>query len=189
MKRALALVLLAGIGCECSGNGPLAKAPPAVTSAAPEGPCVRPLSETPAPVAPPAAQCPADPTGNLDLGTIEVVFTDTPGKPRVLAEHALSEQAKERGLMYRTEMPDDAGMLFTWADERPRRFWMRNTCLALDMLFLDSNGTIVSILEQVPTLNTAPRPSGCPARHVLEVNAGWARAHGVRPGQRVQIGS
>lgn len=107
----------------------------------------------------------------------------------MLAEHALTEQAKERGLMYRTEMPEDGGMLFTWDDERPRRFWMRNTCLPLDMLFIDAKGTIVSILEQVPTLNTLPRPSGCPARHVLEVNAGWARSHGVRPGQKVQIGS
>jgi uncharacterized membrane protein (UPF0127 family) len=127
--------------------------------------------------------------GNLDLGTIEIVFAETPGRPRVLAEHALTEQAKERGLMYRTELPEDGGMLFTWDDERPRRFWMRNTCLPLDMLFIDAKGTIVSILEQVPTLNTLPRPSGCPARHVLEVNAGWARSHGVRAGQKVQIGS
>jgi uncharacterized protein len=137
----------------------------------------------------PASQCPADPEGNLDLGTIEVIFTEIDGHPRILAEHALAEKAKERGLMYRTELPDDAGMLFTWDDERPRNFWMRNTCLPLDMLFIDGRGVIVSIQEQVPTLNTVARPSGCPARHVLEVNAGWAREHGVRPGQKVQIGS
>ncbi len=90
--------------------------------------------------------------------------------------------------MYRTEMPEDVGMLFSWDDQSQRSFWMKNTCLPLDMMFIDADGVIVSILEQVPTLNTQPRRSGCPARHVLEVNAGWTRRHGVRPGQRVKLG-
>jgi uncharacterized membrane protein (UPF0127 family) len=134
-----------------------------------------------------AEQCPADPTGNLALPTVWVVFPDTPGSPRVLAEHANSDAARERGLMYRTEMPPDGGMLFSWSNSRPRSFWMKNTCLPLDMLFIDANGVIVSVQEQVPTLNLAPRSSGCPAQRVLEVHAGWTRAHGVSPGQTVRI--
>jgi uncharacterized protein len=183
-----ACALWLAVGCERSGASAAASSTSSSAVLQP-GQCVKPWSDVAAPVASRPAACPADPEGNLDLGTIEITFSDATGRPSIVAEHALTEKAKERGLMYRTEMPDGAGMLFTWDDDKPRRFWMRNTCLPLDMLFIDSKGTIVSILEQVPTLNTAPRPSGCPARHVLEVNAGWAREHGVRPGQKVQIGS
>ncbi len=118
---------------------------------------------------------------------VQVTFADASDGPRVVAEHAVTESARQRGLMYRKEMPEDEGMLFSWPVTRPLSFWMKNTCLPLDMLFIDADGFIVNILEQVPTLNTLPRRSGCPARHVLEVNAGWARRHGVRPGQRVEI--
>ena len=78
-------------------------------------------------------------------------------------------------------------LFFSWNEEEPRSFWMLNTCIPLDMLFIAGDGTIVGILEQVPTLNTAPRGVPCGARHVLEVNAGWTRQHGVLPGQKVAI--
>jgi uncharacterized membrane protein (UPF0127 family) len=78
-------------------------------------------------------------------------------------------------------------MLFTWSDERPRSFWMKNTCLSLDMLFIDQEGFIVGILEQVPTLNEVSRRIACPASRVLEVNAGFCRRHGVEPGQRIRV--
>jgi uncharacterized membrane protein (UPF0127 family) len=84
-------------------------------------------------------------------------------------------------------MPDDAGMLFSWDDEQVRSFWMHNTCIPLDMLFIDADANIVGILEQVPTLNERSRMVPCPAAHVLELNAGWARAHGIEPGQRVKL--
>ena len=92
-------------------------------------------------------------------------------------------------LMYRTQLDADAGMLFSWDREQPRSFWMLNTCIPLDMLFIAADGTIVGILEQVPTMNTAPRGVPCAAQHVLEVNAGWTRQHGVVPGQKVSIES
>jgi uncharacterized protein len=89
--------------------------------------------------------------------------------------------------MFRTKLDADAGMLFSWNKEQPRSFWMLNTCIPLDMLFIAADGTIVGILEQVPTLNTQPRGVPCAAAHVLEVNAGWTRLHGVAPGQKVDI--
>lgn len=89
--------------------------------------------------------------------------------------------------MYRTSMDGDHGMLFSWDAEAPRSFWMQNTCIPLDMLFIAADGTIAGILEQVPTLNTRPREVPCPVRHVLELNAGWARLHGVAPGQHVDF--
>jgi uncharacterized membrane protein (UPF0127 family) len=140
-----------------------------------------------APVASPARECPDDPQGRFDLQTVEVTFVDAPGQPRVLAEHAQRHDQRSRGLMYRTEMPEDGGMLFSWDRDAPRSFWMKNTCLPLDMLFIDGSGFIVDVLEQVPTLNLSSRRGGCPAQRVLEVHAGWTRAHGIVPGQRVEI--
>jgi uncharacterized membrane protein (UPF0127 family) len=116
-----------------------------------------------------------------------VRFVDAPSKPQVSIERALDDEARALGLMFRSSMPKDSGMLFSWDEDDVRSFWMQNTCIPLDMLFIAADGTIVGILEQVPTLNTAPRSVPCPSRHVLELNAGWAREHGVAPGQRVQI--
>lgn len=89
--------------------------------------------------------------------------------------------------MYATALGENAGMLFSWPDEAIRSFWMHNTCIPLDMLFIAADGTISGILEQVPPMNDEPRSIRCPTQHVLEVNAGWARRHGVEPGQRVVI--
>jgi uncharacterized membrane protein (UPF0127 family) len=167
-----------------SAASPMADAENGAASA---GRCVSPRTEPPPPVASPAARCPADPTGPLELRVGAVQFTDAPSAPRVVVELALDDAARTRGLMYRTRLDADAGMLFSWDREQPRSFWMLNTCIPLDMLFIAADGTIVGILEQVPTLNTAPRGVPCAAQHVLEVNAGWARQHGVVPGQKVAI--
>lgn len=154
---------------------------------APNARCVTPRA-TPAPaVAAPAAQCPADPAAPPVLSTGQVRFVDAPSAPRVSVELALNDAERARGLMYRTRLGADAGMLFSWNEEEPRSFWMLNTCIPLDMLFIAADGTIVGILEQVPTLNTLPRGVPCPAAHVLEVNAGWTRQHGIEPGQRVEF--
>ncbi len=149
--------------------------------------CVAPWPDASPPPAPPAADCPADPDGNLDLALAYVTFVDAPGKPRIGVEHAEDTPARQRGLMYRTHMNDDEGMLFTFPGESIRSFWMKNTCIPLDMIFIDKNGYIVGILEQVPTLNLQSRRVPCPAHRVLEVNAGWTREHGVKPGQRLLI--
>lgn len=152
-----------------------------------DAPCVVPLPDPPAPKVANASQCPKDPVGNYALAHGKVTFVETPGKPEVDVELARKPEHRERGLMYRTSMGSDAGMLFSWDDESPRTFWMKNTCLALDMLFLSRDGVIVGVVEQVPTLNEESRGVPCKAAHVLEVNAGWVRSHGVKPGQRVQI--
>jgi len=164
-------------------------APPPTTASPPPKPkprCVAPMGE-PRPQADKASICPADPTGNLDLPKGHVTFVDAPGKPRVEVELARTPDSRERGLMYRTGMPDDGGMLFSWNDERVRTFWMHNTCIPLDMLFIDAEGAIAGVQEQVPVLNDDTRSVPCPAAHVLELNAGWVRSHGVAPGQRVKI--
>ena len=92
-----------------------------------------------------------------------------------------------RGLMYRRSLSDQQGMIFLFERRQDHRFWMRNTCLSLDMLYIDDDGLIVGIQENVPTLNDHTYSVGCPSRYVLEVPAGWARRTGVRPGQFVQF--
>jgi len=114
---------------------------------------------------------------------------ETPqGTVPLRAELANTSAETERGLMFRTKMPDERGMLFDLgAPHRENTFWMRNTCIPLDLLFIDDDGVIVGILENVPTLNDAPRTVGCPSSWVLETNAGWSRRHGVRAGQKMKL--
>ncbi|MBN2195480.1 MAG: DUF192 domain-containing protein [Polyangiaceae bacterium] len=151
-------------------------------------PCQAPWPEVPPPAAKPAPTCPPDPLASPPtLPRGRVVFLDALGTPAVSVELARTGEHRQRGLMYRTRLGHDEGMLFSWQDARPRSFWMRNTCVPLDMLFIGSDGTIAGIVEQVPTLNDEPRGVPCPAQHVLELNAGYSRAAGIHPGQRIQI--
>lgn len=116
-----------------------------------------------------------------------MVFADAEGQPSVEVELARTDAERSRGLMYRTTLPPESGMLFAWTTEEHRAFWMRNTCIPLDMLFIDRQKRIVGIVEQVPVLNERSRSVPCPASFVLEVNAGYCRAHGIFPGQRIDV--
>jgi uncharacterized protein len=149
--------------------------------------CTIPLAEHPPPPAPPATACPEPGRALPVLEEGLVRFPQGNGAPEVLVELANTTQARSIGLMFRRKLEEDRGMLFTFDGEQPRSFWMKNTCLPLDMIFIDRRGYVVSILEQVPPMNLLSRPSRCPAHRVLEVSAGWSRRHGVRPGQRVEV--
>lgn len=131
--------------------------------------------------------CPPDLDGRPTMPEGRVEFVDAPGTPELRVEHAVTDDHRAHGLMFRPTLSDDEGMLFSWSREERRGFWMKNTCLALDMLFLNAEGRILGVLEQVPPMNQATRTIPCPAAHVLEVRAGWTREHGVEPGQLVHI--
>ncbi len=168
--------------------------PPGRTAQAVEAPdpssderCVVPTPAQSPPVAHPAAKCPPDPGGPGELPHGYVTFVDAPGRPRAGVELADDDATRERGLMYRTHMPEDQGMLFSWNKQEVRTFWMRNTCIPLDMLFIAADGTIAGVLEQVPTLNDDSRTVACPVAHVLEMNAGYARSHSIKAGQKVKM--
>ena len=109
---------------------------------------------------------------------------------RISVEVADTEAAREHGLMERTQMAKDDGMLFVFDDEAPRSFWMKNTRIALDMLFFDGERRLLSVQHDVQPCTADPCPgysSGAPARYVLELNAGQARALGVAPGDELTI--
>lgn len=114
-------------------------------------------------------------------------FPGAAGSPTVVVEVARTRDEVERGLMYRTGLAAEQGMIFVWDEERIRRFWMKNTCVPLDMLFIAMDGTVAGVLEEVPVLNEESRSIPCAVSFVLEVNAGWARDHGVTPGMKAAI--
>ena len=116
-----------------------------------------------------------------------VTFPEATSAPRLTVELALNTEHRSHGLMFRPTLEDDQGMLFSWNDVRRRSFWMKNTCLALDMLFIADDLTIAGVIEQIPPMNERPRGVACPAAHVLEVPAGWVRKYGVAPGQKITI--
>lgn len=116
-----------------------------------------------------------------------VAFPEAAGGPAIEAELVTTEKEIQRGLMYRRTMPENHGMLFRLAERRDHTFWMHNTCMPLDMLFVDDDGMIVGIVEGATPLTDATRSVGCPSSWVLETNAGWTRRHGVRAGQKMGL--
>ena len=167
---------------------PTTTAAPAREDALPaslSGRCVHPTpAALPSPVgAGPNPACPPDPDAprKVPLSTARVTFAEV-GGVAVEAEVVRTPQDNERGLMYRQSMPEDRGMLFDLGDREDHKFWMHNTCIPLDMLFIDFDGLVVGIVENAPTLDDGTRSVGCASRFVLEVNAGWARRHGVKAG-------
>ena len=109
---------------------------------------------------------------------------------RYWIEIAEDDASRAQGLMGRTEMPVDHGMLFVFPDDAPRAFWMKNTKIPLDMLFFDAERRLVSVQRDVPPCIADPcrgYSSGAPARYVLELNAGQASKLGVHPGDELTI--
>lgn len=162
-----------------------ASSAPAQAVTPPSERCLVPTPQSPPPPASPAAQCPTAPGPPPEMQRGALRFVEATDAPRLTLELARTDPQRNHGLMYRTTLPEDHGMLFSWSDEQRRTFWMKNTCLPLDMLFIARDGTIAGILENVPVMNELPRTVACPAAHVLEVNAGFCRRHGVRAGMRV----
>lgn len=103
------------------------------------------------------------------------------------ADVADTPETQQTGLMYVYQMPQDKGMLFVFDGDQIRSFWMQNTYIQLDMLFINSAGVIVDINEQAQPLSTTTYSSRAPARYVLEVNGGWCAANGVKVGDTVLI--
>ncbi|MBW6420105.1 DUF192 domain-containing protein [Rhizobium sp. XQZ8] len=107
-------------------------------------------------------------------------------------ELALTDAQREHGLMYRKEMAPDHGMLFDFGMARPVSMWMENTILPLDMLFIQGDGTISHIGENAVPFSRDVIDSHGPVKFVLEINAGRAKALGIKTGDKVvskRIGS
>ena len=101
---------------------------------------------------------------------------------RVKVELARTEGERAHGLMFRRSLDAGAGMLFLFPEPDKLKFWMRNTYIPLDMIFLGEDHHVVYVEENAEPLTETPRGPEAPSQFVLEVPGGWARTHGVEPG-------
>jgi uncharacterized protein len=108
----------------------------------------------------------------------------TVGGHRITVELARRPDEQRRGLMFRTSLPPDHGMLFFSSVDEVQTFWMRNTKIPLTIAYADASGRIVRIADLEP-LDERPVTSIAPARYALEMNRGWFAAHGVVAGDRI----
>lgn len=108
----------------------------------------------------------------------------------LMAETARTPEERAYGLMFRTSLQNDRGMLFFFETEEPVSFWMKNTLIPLDMIFLDSDKKIIHIEKNAPPCKNNPcpvYPSILPAKYVLEVNGGWSEKNGVMVGDEFKF--
>jgi uncharacterized protein len=105
---------------------------------------------------------------------------------KLTIEIADNELETTQGLMYRRTMPDSCGMVFIFPDSQPRNFWMKNTYLPLDILFLDESKKIVTIQANRTPFSEEQIPSFENAKYVLEVNAGYCKRKGIEKGDIVK---
>ena len=112
---------------------------------------------------------------------------DTASGPHLFKVEVMSTDAeRERGLMNRRSLAKDRGMLFDFHREAPVYFWMKNTFIPLDMIFVGRDGRVVSVKHDAKPLDETIIPSGGPTQGVIEVYAGVADAIGVKPGDAVR---
>lgn len=164
------LVALAGLLAACSSGHDQVRADAPGHTATPPKPTVTP---PPAPVA--------------KVGRPRVYLEGASGEVAVDVEVVDTEPTIQRGLMYRTFLAPDAGMLFVPDVEQDWRFWMRNTLIPLDMIFIGRDRTVAGIVERAVPHDETSRSVGKPSLYILEVNGGWSQAHGVRAGAKVRF--
>jgi uncharacterized protein len=119
----------------------------------------------------------------------ELTFTDSLNNSKVKIEIQIanSDFDRELGLMFRKQMDENKGMLFIFPREEKQSFWMRNTFIPLDMIFVNSAKKIVTIHRNTQTLSDQSYPSTAPAQYVLEVNGGYCSKHNINEGDKINF--
>ncbi len=128
------------------------------------------------------------------VATPRVIVESPSGRSAsVRVEVARTDPELERGLMFRQKLGADDGMLFVFPESSDHLFWMKNTFIPLDMIFVSADdkdgggGVVVGIVASAEPMTTTPRGVGVPNRFVLEVNGGWSATHGLARGDRVRF--
>ena len=110
------------------------------------------------------------------------------GKTTLRVEVVETLEKQERGLMFRQSLPENEGMLFVYREPQELAFWMRNTFIPLDIVFVGADGIILNIHQARPLDESVLYRSAGAAKYVIETNQGWFSRHGIRPGDRVTFG-
>jgi uncharacterized membrane protein (UPF0127 family) len=118
---------------------------------------------------------------------IQFLRTDQSVISEIEAAVADTDELRSAGLMNVYSLPDDAGMIFLFDNNRPRSFWMANTPLSLDILFINSDWEIVRIHRNATPFSHKSIESEEPAKYVIEVNAGYTLDHDITEGHLVKI--
>lgn len=120
--------------------------------------------------------------GACSAGEDGLSLVTSTGTYTFTVELADNDDERARGLMFRQELAPDAGMLFDFGSERQVAFWMRNTFISLDMIFVGADGIVKTIHEKAIPQDPTSISSGVPVRFVLEIPGGRAREIGLQPG-------
>jgi uncharacterized membrane protein (UPF0127 family) len=120
-------------------------------------------------------------------GPLATIHTAAGATVQVALEVAATPEQQQRGLMYRTSLADGHGMVFVFPDDTDHSFWMKNTLIPLDMLFVAGDGKIAGIHVDATPLSERPIGVGKPSRWVIEVPGGFAERRGIAPGDRVEL--
>lgn len=121
-----------------------------------------------------------------------VIFVSEARNITLSVKTADTDEARSRGLMFVDKLNENEGMLFVYGDEKQRTFWMKNTLIPLDMIFIASNGTVVYVVENAQPCEEDPCPtyvSGQAAKYVLEAKGGFAQLNGIGAGAVSDISS
>lgn len=119
-------------------------------------------------------------------GDLQFLRQDGSAAVSITIEVADTPEARVKGLMERWSLPELHGMLFVFDSPEVQRFWMHNTPLSLDMIFVDENRRILNIAESTTPMSKQTYASRGPAKYVVEVRAGFSKRHGIEEGMTVQ---
>ena len=120
--------------------------------------------------------------------TARVTLTTPTGPISVSGPLRVTDDERQLGLMFRKERLTDAeGMLFAMDDDSDHSFWMKNTFIPLDMVFIDKDGVVAGVLTDVSPLTETSRHVGKPSRYVLELDGGFCARHGVAAGTKAEL--
>jgi uncharacterized protein len=133
-------------------------------------------------------RAPAPTPADAQAPAARVVLESPSGRSRaVRVEVVRTPEDMARGLMFRERLADDEGMLFAFPETSEHEFWMKDTLIPLDMIFMDEALTVVGIVERAEPETLTPRTAGVASRFVLEVNGGWSASNEVKRGDRVHF--
>ena len=107
----------------------------------------------------------------------------------VQVEVARTGPARRQGLMHRTELKPHHGMIFVFEKEEAQSFWMKNTYIPLDMIFVNQKRTVIGVVHQAEPMTTTPRNVPGVSQFVVEMTGGYARQHGIKEGTQISMGN
>jgi len=121
------------------------------------------------------------------VGAVSITDAEGKEKSKVRIEFVNNEADRNLGMMYRRNLPQDAGMLFQMEIEKEQNFWMKNTPLSLDIIYINKAKEIVSIAKSTVPNSEQSIPSNAPALYALEVNSGYTAIHDIQVGDKISF--